>query len=175
MPYHSIRPRTADDLNSSAQVLKRVYEKDGYPVQGVDQAIEFLSGPQTLQAWVAISNSDDKNIIGHIAMSSSSSSEDISVQLWKQQHDDQVDDIAVLERLFVDPEARGMGVAEALMRAVTAEGQRRRLRVVLFALEKDQGAMRLYEKVGWRTYGTQQYRYGDGKAMDAVCYVSPAN
>lgn len=171
MPAYSIRPRRSEDIANCAEVLKRVYQLDGYPVQGVDHALEFLSGPHTLEAWVA--TSDAGNIVGHIAMSSSAKT-DLSVELWKQQHS-RVDNIAVLERLFVDPGARGQGVAEALMRAVTAAGQERGLRVVLFALEKDQGAMRLYEKVGWRTYGTQRYRYGDGKEMDAVCYVSPAS
>jgi len=171
MSTYSIRERMPEDLESCAEVLKRVYHKDRYPVQGVEHAIEFLSGPHTLQAWVAISDAGDT--IGHIVMSSSAKT-DLSIELWKEQHG-HVDNIAVLERLFVDPGARGNGVAEALMRTVTAAGQGRGLRVVLFALEKDQGAMRLYEKVGWETYGTQRYQYGDGKEMDAVCYVSPAS
>lgn len=172
MPDFTIRHRSPEDLSACASVLARVYHKDGYPVQGVSHAVEFLSNSSTLCAWAAVSVSDGA-IIGHVAMSSAAEKDDVAVKLWRQLHD-RIDDIAVLERLFVDPEARGRGVADALMQAVVEDCRARGLRVVLFALEKDQGAMRLYEKVGWARFGTQRYCYGDGESMEAVCYVSPA-
>lgn len=63
------------------------------------------------------------------------------------------------------------------MRAVSAEASRRGVRVVLFALVKDEGAMRLYQRVGWREFGRTGYEYLDGewvgREMEAVCFVGP--
>jgi hypothetical protein len=42
---------------------------------------------------------------------------------------------------------------------------------------KDEGAMRLYERVGWREFGRSVYAYVDHKGreteMECVCYVGP--
>lgn len=83
----------------------------------------------------------------------------------------------MLERLFVDPDARGQGLAAKLLHAASGEAEKRGLRVVLFALVKDEGAMRLYERVGWREFGRRMYVYLDGEGreaeMEAVCFVGP--
>lgn len=181
-PTNTIRPRQPADLPSCASLLTRVYEKDRYPVQGVSRAMEFLSSPSTLAAWVAASQpeidtgaTENGKITGHVALTSPSPS-DPSVALWyAQKHPEP---IAVLERLFVDPEARGQGLAEKLMRAACEEAGRRGLKAVLFTLIKDVGAMRLYERVGWREFGRSMYAYTDHEGreteMEAVCYVGPS-
>lgn len=205
-PTIIIRPRRPSDLASCAALLAQVYEKDKYPVQGVSRAEEFLSSPTTLCAWVTVSSparisneqtkdentttssaADSENqekhhkddqpdeIIGHVALSLSPS--DPAVSLHRSLHPHSHTPLAVLERLFVSPSARGRGVAEALMRAVSAEAARRGVRVVLFALVKDEGAMRLYQRVGWREFGRTEYGYQDGEGrgreMEAVCFVGP--
>jgi GNAT superfamily N-acetyltransferase len=186
-----IRPRLPTDLSSCASLLARVYEKDRYPVQGVSNAIGFLSSPDTtLGSWVAVaegspepasSNNDNQDgnlpVLAHISLSLPppiSTSTDPAVVLWRSQNSQPV---AVLERLFVDPTARGQGLAERLMRTVTEEAGKRGLRCVLFALVKDVGAMRLYERVGWKKFGREMYGYEDGEGewreMEAICYVGP--
>jgi ribosomal protein S18 acetylase RimI-like enzyme len=153
-PNLTIRTRQPTDLPSCASLLARVYEKDRYPVQGVSHAIEFLSSPSTLAAWVAVQPPADED-----------------------DTQNRPEPIAVLERLFVDPEARGQRLAERLMRAVSEEAERRGMKAVLFTLIKDVGAMRLYERVGWQEFGRSVYAYQDheGRAteMEAVCYVAP--
>jgi ribosomal protein S18 acetylase RimI-like enzyme len=200
-----IRPRNETDLPSCASLLARVYASDGYPVQGVSHAIEFLSPPSTLAAWVAedISStattddtqpkdtqqpqSIDKKILGHVSLSTPSpSSTDPAVILWRSQHQFQSSsspkaEVLVLERLFVDPSARGHGLAAKLLSAASEEAGRLGLRVVLFTLVKDQGAMRLYERVGWREFGRRVFAWRDGdgegegeeREMEAVCFVGP--
>lgn len=83
----------------------------------------------------------------------------------------------MLERLFVDPEARGRGLAAKLLLAASEEAGKRGLRVVLFALVKDHGAMKLYERNGWREFGRRMFGYRDGEGreaeMEAVCFVGP--
>lgn len=179
----TIRTRQQTDLSACASLLTRVYAKDRYPVQGVSRAIEFLSSPSTLAAWVAtpspaeLSDSDQApqaaEIIGHVALISPSSS-DPAVALWYAQN--HPEPIAVLERLFVDPDARGQGLAQKLLRTVSEEAARRGLKAVLFALVKDFGAMRLYEREGWVEFGRSMYAYADHEGreteMEAVCYVA---
>ena len=192
----TIRPRNPSDLPSCASLLARVYARDGYPVQGVSHAIEFLSSPSTLAAWVAeeeeIENaaaattatnnpsnqptSKPPSILGHVSLTSPSpTSTDPAVALWRSQHPSEP--IAVLERLFVDPDARGQGLAAKLLHAASEEAGKRGLRAVLFALVKDEGAMRLYARVGWREFGRRMYGYRDGEGreaeMEAVCFVGP--
>lgn len=201
-----IRPRHQADLPSCASLLARVYERDGYPVQGVSHAVEFLSSPSTLAAWVAeevtIATIDNTNmkatqpaqlpakILGHVSLARPSPhSTDPAVLLWRSQHQSSsqlppspiagIADVLVLERLFVDPSARGQGLAAQLLRAASEEAGRLGLRVVLFALVKDAGAMRLYERVGWREFGREMYGYRDGEGreaeMEAVCFVGPGH
>ena len=189
----TIRPRDPSDLPSCASLLARVYARDGYPVQGVSHAIEFLSSPSTLAAWVAEEeeikdaaattnnpsnqpSSKPSSILGHVSLTSPTpTSTDPAVALWRSQHPSEP--IAVLERLFVDPDARGQGLAAKLLHAASGEAEKRGLRVVLFALVKDEGAMRLYERVGWREFGRRMYGYLDGEGreaeMEAVCFVGP--
>ena len=200
----TIRPRQPTDLPSCASLLTRVYERDAYPVQGVSQAVEFLSSPSTLAAWVAVAVEAESQtatttttnkhtlpspdppaptrasqlILAHVSLtlpSPSTSTSDPAVALWQSQN--HPEPIAVLERLFVDPEARGQGLAAKLLRVASEEAGKRGLRAVLFALVKDEGAMRLYERVGWREFGRSVYAYSDhegrGREMEAVCYVGP--
>lgn len=180
----NIRIRQPADLPACASLLTRVYEKDRYPVQGVSRAIEFLSSPSSLAAWVAtppsqaeLSSSDQApqtaKIIGHVALALPSDS-DPAVALWYAQK--RPEQIAVLERLFVDPDARGQGIAQKLLRAVSEEAAKRGLKAVLFALVKDVGAMRLYQREGWMEFGRSMYAYDDHEGrrteMEAVCYVA---
>lgn len=182
-PKHNVRYREPSDLPSCASLLARVYEKDRYPVQGVSHAVKFLSSPSTLAAWVAtnqpsstsINATPELQVVGHVSLTSPSPT-DPAVALWyAQKHPEP---IAVLERLFVDPDARGQGLAEQLIKAVGQEAEKRGLRAVLFALVKDAGAMRLYERVGWREFGRSMYSYrdsaGEQREIEAVSYVGPS-
>ena len=184
----TIRPRLPSDLPSCASLLSRVYAHDAYPVQGVSHAVEFLSSPDTLAAWVAEAEESEaatsspprktNPILAHVSLSlPPPSSTDPAVLLWRSHSQSPSGPVAVLERLFVDPSARGQGLAGELLRAASAEAAKQGLRVVLFALIKDEGAMRLYERVGWREFGRAVYGYRDGEgremSMEAVCFVGP--
>ncbi|EGP89946.1 unnamed protein product [Zymoseptoria tritici ST99CH_1A5] len=166
----TIRTRSASDLDACVEVLKAVYDNDGYPVQGVEEAKSFLSGDSIRQAWIC---EQDDQIVGHVAASSKTPESDVSVALWTQDHADDPSDIAVLERLFVDPYSRGLGVAGKLIDAAVAWSHEKDMRLVLFALEKDRVAAKLYERLGWSHFGTTTYHYDNGKTMAALCFVSP--
>lgn len=166
-----IRHREDVDLPACIAVLKRVFAKDRYPVQGTTQAESFLSSENIKPAFVAVFND---NVIGHVAVGKATD-DDVAVALWRQLHVNNTSEpVAVLERLFVDPDNRGYGVAAKLINAAVTWSAQAGLRLVLFALAKDTTAAKLYERLGWRHFGTTAYHYGDGEEMDAWCYVSPA-
>jgi len=163
----SIRPRVDADLEGCIHVLHDVYARDGYPVQGMNNAKAFLTSGPLKRAWVA---EREGRVIGHVAVSQATD-DDVSVALWRQQNPN--DAIAVLGRLFVGPDERAGGVASRLMGAAVEWSREANVRLVMFALVKDQAAMRLYERLGWQRFGSRMYRYGEGQQMEAVCYSSP--
>ncbi|EME41264.1 hypothetical protein DOTSEDRAFT_90163 [Dothistroma septosporum NZE10] len=163
----SIRPRRTEDLASCIGILNRVYDLDGYPVHGVSNASSFLDFDALEQAFVAEYHG---KIIGHVAIGEANDS-DVAVQLWRTQHP--ATPIAVLERLFVDPRSRGSGTAAKLIEAAEAWSNERRQRLVLFVLEKDRVAERLYRRLGWEHFGTTTFRFGESKTMSALCFVCP--
>ncbi|KAK5125656.1 hypothetical protein LTR85_011930 [Meristemomyces frigidus] len=142
----TIRPRTAADLDGCVDLIRLVYAHSGYLVQGTDNAKAFLSGGSIEQAWIA---EHDDQIVGHVAVSKATE-DDVSVALWRKQHPN--DPIAMLERLFVHPEKLGGGIATQLIQTATARSRESGRRLVLFALIKDQAAIRLYERQGWTSF-----------------------
>jgi GNAT superfamily N-acetyltransferase len=165
----SIRPRRDSDLPACVEILKAVYATSGYPVGGVDNALDELRTDD--QAWVA-EDASDGSVIGHVALNEARESS-VNVALWRERHPDAKADVAVLGRLFVHPDARRRGAATKLVRAVEEEARRRGLRLLILALVKDQDAIRLYRSLGWEDYGTTVFRWGEGNEMAAECLASP--
>ncbi|KAK4547571.1 hypothetical protein LTR36_000528 [Oleoguttula mirabilis] len=127
-------------------MLRLVHAHSGYPVQGTDNAKAFLSGGPIEQAWIA---EHAGQIVGHVAVSKATE-DDVSVALWRKKHPE--DPVAILERLFVHPEKLGGGIATRLIRTASSWGREAGCRLVLFALVKDQAAMRLYKRLGWTAF-----------------------
>ncbi|KAF7187921.1 hypothetical protein HII31_10821 [Pseudocercospora fuligena] len=165
----TIRPRLDGDLAECIEVLKGVYEKDGYPVGVNGKYLPFLQSDLIERSWVAEMND---NIVGHVAIGKATN-DDVAVALWRSQYPE-TGNIAVMERLFVDPKARGNGVAAKLIETAVDWGKETSVRLVLFVLLKDKNATALYERLGWRQFGTTTFRYGDGEQMKALCFVSPS-
>lgn len=165
----NIRPRLDGDLPECIEVLERVYQKDGYPV-GIDgNYLPFLQSALIEHSWVA---EIDGSIVGHVAIGKATN-DDVAVALWRQRFPE-VENIAVMERLFVDPQARGNGVAGKLIETAVNWGKETSVRLVLFVLLKDKNATALYQRLGWTQFGTTTFRYGDGQRMKALCFVSPS-
>ncbi|KAF2965564.1 hypothetical protein GQX73_g8020 [Xylaria multiplex] len=161
----SIRRRNDEDIPACVEIMKVVYQSSGYPVGGVDNALNELRTDDC--AWVA---EDNGVIIGHVAMNRAR--EDyVNVPLWLEKHPGA--DVAVLARLFVDVKSRGRGAATKLIRTVEEEARNKGQRLLILALVKDQNAIRLYRSLGWEHYATTVFRYGEGKEIGAECFVSP--
>lgn len=162
------RQRTSDDLEACAQALVRVHETDGYPVEGVADPIAWLTPPGLLAAWVA---ELDGAVVGNVCVTRPDIG-DAAAHIWAKLDGESLSRIGVLGRLFVLPEARGHALGERLVTSAFAFGLREQLRLVLDVMEKDQAAIRLYERLGWRPIGTTEHHTEHGN-VPARCYVSP--
>nr|POF01284.1 hypothetical protein CFP56_21232 [Quercus suber] len=163
----TIRPRDdSDDVPALLPLLQRVYHTHRYPIHGLVNT-EFLASHAIEHSWVAISNDQ---IVGNISVSRATM-DDPSVALWKKLHPE--DDLAVLGRLFVDPDVAGKGIAKQLLSTVMAWALQRQTRLVLFVLQEYGRLESLYAKAGWIKYGASVYVQPDGASWNVMCYASP--
>lgn len=163
-----IRFREPQDLIDVSEVLKNVYNTDRYPVEGVSNPLPFLTPPNTLCAWVVTIND---SIVGH-ALVTKSKLGDVAIDSWVSEGHE-IDHVAVLGRLFIDPSARGQGLGARLAQTATGWAAENAKRLVLLVIEKDTAAIHIYEKLAWRRFGTTIYDNGQGSQFSAYLYVSP--
>lgn len=121
-----IHERAEADLDALVEVLWRVHG-DGYPARWPDAPGEWLSPEGLVGAWVAL---DGDCVVGHVGLSVPAPGRMPSVT-----------------RLFVDPDHRGRGIADALLDVAeqAVPGSHVRLDVT----EETPAAWRLYERRGW--------------------------
>jgi ribosomal protein S18 acetylase RimI-like enzyme len=163
-----IRARRDDDGPGAVAALVAVHASDGYPVEGVAEPERWLSPPGLLRAWVAELAGE---VVGHVAVGRPDGED--AAALWIDGRPSREVGIGVLARLFVLPRARKRSAGELLVRAAEDYASRNGLRLVLDVMVKDAPAMRLYERLGWREIGRTTHRFGPGRRVEAVCYVSP--
>lgn len=164
MPNSAVRTRQNDDLQPCADALVKVHATNGYPVEGVADPVGWLKPANLVASWVA---ELDGVVVGHVVVTEPNSSDD-AANLY-----DGDGSPLVLGRLFVAPEARGCSLAEQLTRAVMEYAAESGRPLVLDVMDKDQAAIRLYERLGWRFLGTAEHDDGRGNKVSARCYAAP--
>lgn len=122
-----IRPRSESDLPRVVDVLRRTHE-GGYPARWPDDPAAWLSPPGHLAAWTVTVDDDP---VGHVGLAAPA-----------------IDEAPLVTRLFVHPDHRGRGLADALLATVEDSAAAPVLR--LDVTEETPGAWRLYERRGWR-------------------------
>ena len=165
-----VRERTSNDVAACVAILKDVYADVGYPVRGVDDALEFLTG-SSLASWVAV---EDGEVVGHVCITAADRS-DAAVALWMDQNPNDTS-IAELSRLFTQPNRQRAGIASALVEKATAWAAAQNVRLILMALDlpRLQPAIRFYKRSGWRKYGdTESQNSKDLKIRPAQCFTNP--
>lgn len=165
-----VRLRKPADLESCGAILRRVHELDGYPVEGVTDTDAWLNPPTLTRAWVATL---DHQVVGHALLASPTKGDD-AARLWQEQSGTPLAVITVLGRLFVDPLARGHAAGLQLMKEALQYASTRHLTAVLDVMEKDEVAIRLYERAGWRPIGEARHTFGANQNVRALCYIAPA-
>lgn len=166
----TIRERRDDDLPVLAAALVRVHAQDGYPVEGVADPIGWLEHPQALRSWTAVL---DEAPIGQVTLTEADPDGD-AARAWTEQTGGSAADLAIVVRLFVDPDHRSVSAGRLLM--VTALDHARRVgrSVALDVMAKDQAAVRLYERLGGRQIGEVTHHHGDGLTEPAIVLDFPS-
>lgn len=149
-----VRARKAEDLPDATAALVSVHATDGYPVEGVGDPVAWLEPEGLLSAYVARSGG---RVVGHVAVMAQPGAPGY----------------AVLARLFVVREARGLRLGEALVRAAETYAAGADLRLTLDVLLKDTAAIRLYDRLGWTRTGALRHTFGEGRHVDGWRYAAP--
>lgn len=164
-----VRDRATADLEMCGAILRRVHEHDGYPVEGVTDTDAWLNPPTLTKAWVATLGN---KIVGHSLLTSPTEADD-AARLWREQSGVPLAAITVLGRLFVDPLTRGHDAGSHLTKAALQYATAHQLTAVLDVMEKDDAAIHLYQRTGWRQIGEARHTFGANQSVRALCYVAP--
>lgn len=158
-----IRPTSPTDLDALADVLVQVHAADGYPVEGVSNPRAWVQIPDTLGQWTALLRG---RVVGHVALMEPTPDE-VAAEMMTTYAKDDPRDVAVLARLFVSPDSRGAGIANALMEEAEACARHLQRHLVLEVLLKDKSAIALYVRRGWTRLGQVPHTYGENEAAAA--------
>lgn len=132
-----ILPARLRDLNALNHLEKAVFKEDAWPV--IDLIVILLM-PGTFQLKALAG----KNIIGFISAEEN---------LFEKN--------ASITTVGVDPAFRRQGVARALMKSIEERITRKTIRLCVRV--SNQGAINLYEELGYQKKRTRQHYYADGE------------
>lgn len=166
-----VRPRADRDLDACVRALAQVHEHDGYPVNWPADPAAWLAQPTLVAAWVA---ELDGRVAGHVGLSRSTADE-VAPGVFGAREGVDVDEIAVISRLFVAPSARGHGLGALLMARAHEEARERGLHPVLDVVATDTAATALYERLGWQLLTTTEQQWGPDRRVTLHSYGPPAD
>ncbi len=159
-----IRPRQQSDVPVLVQVLRAVYEADGYPDVWPGNPLAFVENDAPLGAWVAEA---DGQVVGQVLLCNVQPGSD-----WGRAAGS---DLVEIKRLFVSPSAWGLGLAAQLVQAALTEAAHRHCRAVLETRADNEAANRVYQRGGWRLAGTARATWtdADGQHPRMQRYTAP--
>lgn len=164
-----IRRRTDADLRDLEVLARAVHALDGYPPQPAEPNFAaFLASTDALSAWVV---EVDSGVGGHVALHTRSS--DAVMALATEALRVNASDLAVVARLLVAPELRGVGVGRALLDTAAAEAGRLRRVAILDVGVRLTKAVTLYESAGWNRLGHVRVTFRSGVTFDEYVYCEP--
>ncbi|MFJ1729826.1 GNAT family N-acetyltransferase [Streptomyces sp. NPDC088254] len=163
----STRPRVPSDLAGCVTSLALVHEHSGYPINWPVSPEAWLTPPALLAAWAA---EWDGRIVGHAALCLGRDDEPATA-LWQARRPGAA--TASVSRLFVSPEARGLGVGAALMDRAVEEAGSRGLQPVLEVVATHPAAA-FYERLGWELLGEVEDLWPQDQRVRLRCHAAPA-
>jgi len=170
VPDVVIRRRGPADLTACTALLLAVHASDGYPVNLPAVPAAFLDLPGLLGAWVATRARPRAGIVGHVVLRARTVDPVMTVAGAATCL--VTDRLAVVARLVVAPDARGLGIGRALLDAAVAEAHALGRRPVLDVVKGSDAAISLYERAGWQLCGETRVTYATG-TFDELVYVGP--
>ena len=84
-----------------------------------------------------------------------------------------VDQLGVVARLLVSPDARREGIGRTLLNRASGEATRRGLWPILDVVTTFEAAVNLYESCGWIQVGQVTFRFHDGGSVKEFVYLGP--
>ena len=162
-----IRERTEADFAPCIDLALAVKAQDDYPPRGPIDADWFLAPTEQLAAWVA---EDESSVVGHVALHSAA--DYASTRLASTYLGCALSSLGVIARLFVAPGHRGSGVGQALLARATASAVERGLQPVLDVATNLDGAIHLYESVGWHRVGEVTLSVWDELPISLYVYIA---
>ncbi|MBV2152675.1 GNAT family N-acetyltransferase [Kitasatospora sp. SUK 42] len=164
-----VRRRRADDLADCVRVLADVHAADGYPADWPERPAAWLTPEGLLAAWVAEA---DGRLTGHVGLSRSGPG-GVAPGLWSLRTGGRPELTAVIERLYVDPGARGRNTGARLLERAVAHARALGLHPVLDVLATDTAALALYRRLGWTPLGRGEQRWPSGRTVLLHCFAAP--
>jgi GNAT superfamily N-acetyltransferase len=144
----TVRERTPDDLAACIAMLRHVHGADGYPSSWPVDPQAWLTPRGLLGVWVAY---HDSRLVGHVAAGGVDDRADPHLVIASGCA---AREIVEVKRLFVAPDARGLGAGRELLHAAAAFAIGRGRQPVLEVTADRRAAIRLYEHSGWQRVAT---------------------
>lgn len=163
----TIRDRADADLPACVEALRAVHTAGGYPTAWPAEPAQWLDPAGLTAAWVA---ELDGAIVGHIGVLAGVYEPGLAEASGLPP-----ERLAVVTRLFVDPVARGHGLARRLVERLVEHGRGSGLRVGLDVVDGSTAAITLYESLGWRRIDTgfARWQANDGSHPLLHYYLAP--
>ncbi|MBV8463306.1 MAG: GNAT family N-acetyltransferase [Acidimicrobiales bacterium] len=168
-----IRPRRPADTDHLVDLATVIRARDAYPRVLLGELRHFIVSPEALAAFVAV---DDETgaaanpLVGHVALHPRSTPPVMA--LARRATGRPEDQLALIARLMVDPQARRKGVGRRLLEAGSAAASALGRLPVLDVVDEDLAAIALYERCGWTCAGRVTVEF-PGMVLDEFVYVSP--
>ncbi len=150
-----LRPRRADDLPACVSALRAVHLADGYPLRWPEDPGSWLSPSVPLRTWVA---EEAGAILGHVALCPVAADDPLLAILARPSGE-----VGEIKRLFVVPSARRRHLGTELLAVASAAAAAIGLVPVLEVLERDEAAIYLYERLGWKLVGRRHESWYDSR------------
>ena len=163
-----IRGRRPSDWETLEAIALETHRLDGYPKYLPTDLRSFIMDDDALGAWVAL---DDDRAIGHVALHPRSATEVMNVALSATGFGE--DEVAMVARLLVAPDARRRGTGRALLERATGEAARLGRRALLDVVEEHRDAITLYERCGWTRVGRVEWSLPGDLWFREFVYLSP--
>jgi ribosomal protein S18 acetylase RimI-like enzyme len=160
-----IRPATVRDVAALAELAKRTwYDAFGDSVSAGDLSVELETRrsetyfAEAMRKKTILVAETEKRLIGYVQFG------DVDAPGVEARPEDQE-----LDRLYVDAAWQGRGLGRRLMNAALEHPRLAEAsRIYLTVWDKNERAIRLYERLGFRVIGTTTFTIGSEVAHDLV-------
>ena len=163
-----IRRRHDNQLAACSRLLGLVSSESGYPLPRPGARLEWLTGPDVLNAWIAEQHG---RVQGHVAIARVDGDPGTAMR-WREVTGRHASELAEVSRLFVRSHVRGQGLGTALLEKAVEECTAHGLMPVAMMVSASKQGVPFYDRHGWRMVAMYPFgKQGDG--LETYLYVAP--